>query len=57
MDELVEPWVGAMQSRYVDAQTDLDGDGYGVLFETAPPHPGSATGFFNWGADATSSSG
>ncbi len=48
MDEVVEPWVGAMQSRYVDAMTDLDGDGYGVLYETAPTTPGLATGFVNW---------
>ena len=39
MDEPVDPWVGAMQSRYVDELTDLDGDGYGVLFETAPLTP------------------
>lgn len=48
MDETVAPWVGAMQSRYVNAMTDLDGDGYGVLFETAPTTPGLATGFINW---------
>lgn len=48
MDEVVEPWVGAMQSRYVNAMTDLDGDGYGVLYETAPTTPGLATGFVNW---------
>jgi choline dehydrogenase-like flavoprotein len=48
MDELVEPWVGAMQSRYVNALTDLDGDGYGVLYETAPITPGFGTGFISW---------
>ena len=48
MDEVVEPWVGAMQSRYVNEMTDLDGAGYGVLFETAPTTPGLATGFINW---------
>ncbi len=53
MDEPVDPWVGAMQSRYVDDLTDLDGRGYGVLFETAPVTPGFATGFMSWrGADA-----
>lgn len=53
MDETVEPWVGAMQSRYVDDLTNLDGAGYGVLFETAPITPGLGTGFVNWrsGAD------
>jgi choline dehydrogenase-like flavoprotein len=48
MDEPVEPWVGAMQSRYVNAMTDLDGDGYGILFETAPITPGLGTGFISW---------
>ncbi|WP_435768611.1 GMC family oxidoreductase N-terminal domain-containing protein [Nocardioides sp. SYSU DS0651] len=48
MDETVKGWEGAMQSRYVDAMTDLDGDGYGVLFETAPMTPAFTTGFVNW---------
>ncbi|WGX99385.1 GMC family oxidoreductase N-terminal domain-containing protein [Nocardioides sp. L-11A] len=48
MDEPVDGWVGAMQSRYVDALTDLDGNGYGVLFETAPLTPAFGTGFVNW---------
>lgn len=52
MDEPVRGWVGSMQSRYVDALTDLDGKGYGVLYETAPLTPGFGTGFVNWrGAD------
>lgn len=48
MKEPVDGWVGAMQSRYVDAMTDLDGNGYGVLYETAPLTPGFGTGFVNW---------
>ena len=48
MDEPVDGWVGAMQSRYVDALTDLDGDGYGVLFETAPLTPAFGSGFVSW---------
>jgi len=48
MDEVVDPWVGAMQSRYVNDLTNLDGDGYGVLFETAPITPGLGTGFIGW---------
>lgn len=48
MDEPVDGWVGAMQSRYVDALTDLDGTGYGVLYETAPLTPAFGTGFVNW---------
>lgn len=52
MHEPVDGWVGAMQSRYVDALTDLDGTGYGVLYETAPLTPAFGTGFVNWrGAD------
>ena len=53
MDELVEPWTGAMQSRYVDHMADLDGQGYGVIFETAPMTPGLAANFVAWrsGAD------
>lgn len=48
MEEPVDGWVGAMQSRYVDKMTDLDGNGYGVLYETAPLTPGFGTGFVNW---------
>lgn len=48
MDEPVDGWVGAMQSRYVDAMTDLDGKGYGVLYETAPLTPAFGSGFVNW---------
>src|SRR5581483_3131798 len=33
VDERVDPWTGAMQSRYVDHMADLDGEGYGVIFE------------------------
>ncbi|RNL62611.1 FAD-binding protein [Nocardioides marmoriginsengisoli] len=48
MPELVNPWEGAMQARYVDEWTDLDGDGYGVLYETAPLTPAFGSGFVNW---------
>ncbi len=53
MDEVVEPWVGAMQSRYVNDLTDMDGNGYGILFETAPLTPAFGSAFVNWrsGAD------
>lgn len=52
MDEPVRGWEGSMQSRYVDALTDMDGTGYGVLYETAPLTPAFGTGFVNWrGAD------
>lgn len=53
MKEPVDGWVGSMQSRYVDHLMDLDGDGYGVLLESAPMTPGFSTGFVNWrGGDA-----
>jgi choline dehydrogenase-like flavoprotein len=53
MDERVDPWVGSMQSRYVNDMTDLDGNGYGILYETAPLTPAFGSGFVNWrsGAD------
>ncbi|WP_109509028.1 GMC family oxidoreductase N-terminal domain-containing protein [Nocardioides speluncae] len=47
-DDRVEPWVGSMQSRYVDELRDLDGDGYGVLFETGPATPGLGSVFMPW---------
>jgi len=46
--DLVNPWEGAMQARYVNNWTDLDGEGYGVLFETAPLTPAFGSGFVNW---------
>ena len=53
MDEVVNPWEGAMQSRYVNDLTNLDGNNYGVLFETAPLTPAFGSAFINWrsGAD------
>ncbi len=53
MDEVVNPWEGATQSRYVNDLTDLDGNGYGILYETAPLTPAFGSGFVNWrsGAD------
>jgi len=38
-DERFEPWSGIMQALYSDQFTDLDGNGYGIKFETAPIHP------------------
>lgn len=52
LDEPVVPWVGAMQSRYVDEMMDLDGKGYGVLYETAPLTPAFGSGFVNWRSGA-----
>jgi len=52
MPEPVNPWEGAMQARYVDEWTDLDGEGYGVLFETVPMTPAFSSGFVNWRSGA-----
>lgn len=45
--ERVEPWTGALQTRYSDEFADLD-DGYGVKFETAPVHFALAASAFGW---------
>lgn len=52
LPELVNPWEGAMQARYVNEWTDFNGDGYGVLFETAPLTPAFGSGFVNWRSGA-----
>lgn len=38
-DERVDGWGGTMQAVYSDQLADLDGDGYGLKFETAPMQP------------------
>lgn len=46
----VEPWGGAMQTRYCAQFADMDGTGYGARFETGPIHfalPASAFGWAN----------
>jgi choline dehydrogenase-like flavoprotein len=43
----VEPWTGALQTRYSDQFADL-GDGYGVKFETAPVHFALPASGFGW---------
>ncbi len=39
-DEEITPWSGQPQTVVCDQFSDLDGNGYGVRFETAPLHPG-----------------
>ncbi|WP_278265478.1 GMC family oxidoreductase N-terminal domain-containing protein [Nocardia sp. AG03] len=52
-EEEIRPWEGALQGRISRQHADLDGHGYGVIYETGPVHPGLATGFLNWrGAEA-----
>jgi long-chain-alcohol oxidase len=47
-DEDVEPWVGTMQARYSDEHADLDGEHYGVKYETGPINPSLFLPFLPW---------
>ncbi|MEV2221643.1 GMC family oxidoreductase N-terminal domain-containing protein [Nocardia vinacea] len=47
-DEQIRPWEGGMQTRYSSEHRDLDGHGYGVIYETGPLTPGMTVGFLNW---------
>lgn len=47
-EEEIRPWEGGLQTRICREHSDLDGNGYGVIYETGPIHPGLATGFMSW---------
>ncbi len=47
-EERVDPWTGMLQTRYSDEFADLDGQGYGFRFETAPVHPLFPAAFVGW---------
>jgi hypothetical protein len=47
-DQRVDPWTGILQTRYSDEFADLDGEGYGFRFETAPVHPLFPAAFIGW---------
>ncbi len=47
-DQRVDPWTGILQTRYSDEFADLDGQGYGFRFETAPIHPLFPAAFIGW---------
>ncbi|ADG79646.1 Glucose-methanol-choline oxidoreductase OS=Tsukamurella paurometabola (strain ATCC 8368 / DSM/ CCUG 35730 / CIP 100753 / JCM 10117 / KCTC 9821 / NBRC 16120/ NCIMB 702349 / NCTC 13040) OX=521096 GN=Tpau_3053 PE=4 SV=1 [Tsukamurella paurometabola] len=47
-DEDIRPWEGGLQTRYSTEHADLDGRGYGVIYETGPMHPGAAAIFQPW---------
>ncbi|WP_280312740.1 GMC family oxidoreductase N-terminal domain-containing protein [Nocardia abscessus] len=47
-EEEIRPWEGGLQTRICRRHSDLDGNGYGVIYETGPIHPGLATGFMSW---------
>ena len=46
-EQPVEPWSGALQTRYSEQFADLD-RGYGVRFETAPMHFALPASGFGW---------
>ena len=47
-DEEVRGWGGTMQAVYSDQFADLDGEGYGLKFETAPIQPLILFSFAPW---------
>jgi choline dehydrogenase-like flavoprotein len=47
-DEETRPWEGTMQAVYSDEHRDLDGDGYGVKYETVPAHASLLAAFAPW---------
>jgi choline dehydrogenase-like flavoprotein len=47
-EERVDPWTGCLQTRYSDEFVDLDGQGHGFKFETAPLHPLFPAAFIGW---------
>jgi choline dehydrogenase-like flavoprotein len=47
-DEDVRPWEGTMQAVYSDEHRDLDGEGYGVKYETTAFHPSLFAAFAPW---------
>jgi len=51
-DEEVNGWGGTMQAVYSDEFADLDGDGYGLKFETAPVQPLLLFSFAPWRSSA-----
>nr|WP_256465151.1 GMC oxidoreductase [Tsukamurella sp. PLM1] len=46
--EAVNPWEGTASARYSDAHADLDGAGFGALYETIPLTPALAASFVPW---------
>ena len=44
----IDPWSGVLQARYGAEFADLDGKGFGVIFETAPIHPLFPAAYLGW---------
>ena len=53
-DEDIRPWEGTLQAVYSDQYADIDGDGYGLKFETAPLQPLLHFSFNPWRSAAQS---
>ena len=51
-DEEIRPWEGTMQARYSDEHADLDGEGYGVKYESGPLNPSLILPFLPWRSGA-----
>ncbi|WP_415640926.1 FAD-dependent oxidoreductase, partial [Skermania piniformis] len=51
-DEEVLGWQGGLQARYSAEHRDLDGAGYGVVYETGPLTPAMTVGFTSWAGAA-----
>ncbi|WP_040863732.1 GMC family oxidoreductase N-terminal domain-containing protein [Nocardia niigatensis] len=50
--EEIRGWEGGMQTRYSAEHRDLDGAGYGVIYETGPMTPAMTVGFTRWTGSA-----
>jgi choline dehydrogenase-like flavoprotein len=48
LGEPIRPWEGGLQTRYSTEHADLDGEGYGVVYETAATNPALAVAFLPW---------
>ncbi|MGH1561653.1 GMC family oxidoreductase [Mumia sp. DW29H23] len=47
-EEEVRPWEGGIQTRYSNEHADVDGSGYGVIYETAATNPALGVAFMSW---------
>ncbi|KHL10601.1 choline dehydrogenase-like flavoprotein [Mumia flava] len=52
-EDEVRPWEGGIQTRYSTEHADLDGSGYGVIYETAATNPALGVAFMSWRGAAT----
>jgi long-chain-alcohol oxidase len=52
-DDEVRPWEGTLQAIYSDEHRNLDGEGYGVKYETTAFHPSLFAAFAPWRSAAS----